>query len=120
MPRRSDSTDFTTREKADKHDAIMPMVSAMFREFQELTKKKPEATLNENKVRIVNRLLREVMVVIDGEPTQSYIEALDEEGLPQNSDVLLMLGQAVAAMEAFKEKYYGYVQSRGNVWSTVN
>ena len=36
------------------------------------------------------------------------MDLLDEDQLPQNSDVVLILGQAVAAMEAFKERYFGF------------
>ncbi len=88
----------------------------MFDEFQELSKKKPEGVLNKRKVEIVNRLLKDVYKVIEGEPTRAYLDLLDEDDLPQNSDVVLMLGQAVAAMNAFKSKYYGYTPGEGNHW----
>jgi hypothetical protein len=37
----------------------MPLLAAMFREFQEASKKKPDAVLNKRKVQIVNRLLHD-------------------------------------------------------------
>ncbi len=39
---------------------------------------------------------------------RAYLDLLDEDDLPQNSDVALILGQAEAAMEAFKNKYYAW------------
>jgi hypothetical protein len=107
MPRASGSPDFTTEEKASRYEATMPLLEAMFREFQELAKKKPEGVLNKNKVKIANRLLADVLAVLDGEPNRGYLELFDEDDLPQNSDVVLMLGQVVAAMERFKDRYHG-------------
>ena len=88
--------------------SLMPLLEAMFREFQDASKKKPDAVLNKKKVEIVNRLLVDVFTILDGEPTRNYVDLLDEDDLPQNSDVVLILGQSVAAIEAFRNKYYGY------------
>ncbi len=114
---RDESSPATTEEKAAKHDDLMPLLAAMFREFQEASKKKPEAALNKRKVEIVNRLLQDVLSILDAEPTRAYLDLLNEDDLPQNSDVVLILGQTVAAMEAFKEKYHGYDPMEGDhVW----
>jgi hypothetical protein len=107
MSRKTGSPDFTTDEKSSRYEATMPLLEAMFREFQELAKKKPEAALNKSKVKVVNRLLIDVLSILDGEPNRSYLDLLDEDDLPQNSDVVLMLSQIVAAMERFKDRYYG-------------
>lgn len=105
-------------QKAKKHDDIMPLLKAMFREFQEAAKKKPDGPLNKRKVEIVNRLLSDVHAIIEGEATRAYLDMLDEDDLPQNGDVVLILGQAVAAMEGFHEKYYRYNSALGKqVWA---
>ncbi len=49
MPRHEESTAATTKEKGSKHDDLMPLLVAMFREFQEASKKKPDAALNKRK-----------------------------------------------------------------------
>jgi hypothetical protein len=85
----------------------MPLLEAMFRDFQDLSKKKPDGVLNKSKVKIANRLLTDVLGLLDGEPNRSYLDLFDEDDLPQYSDVVLMLGQAVAAMERFKDRYHG-------------
>ncbi len=100
------SIDYTTAEKAAKHDDLMPLLKAMFREFQDLSKKKPDGALNKRKVEIVNRLLHDVLEILEGEFTRAFLDLLDEDDLPQNSDVVLILSQVVAAMEAFQAKYY--------------
>lgn len=96
----------TTAERAAKHDSLMPLLTAMFREFQEFTKKKPEGVLSKNKVKIVNRLLTDILTIVQDEASRPFLDLLDEDDLPQNSDVLLMLGQFVAAMQGFHEKYW--------------
>jgi hypothetical protein len=107
MSRKSGSSDVTSEEKASQYDAIMPLLEAMFREFQELSKKKPDGALSKSKVKIANRLLADVFAILDGEPNRAYLDQFDEDDLPQNSDAVLMLSQTVAAMERFKDKYYG-------------
>ena len=120
MPRSHDSSERTTAEKAVKHDNLMPLLESMFREFQELSKKKPDGALNKRKVEIVNRLLRDIHGIFEGDSTSAYLDLLDEDDLPQNSDVVLILGQTVAAMNTFKEKYYGYMKSlEKHTWATI-
>jgi len=107
MRRNQYSRDFTTQKKAEKYDNLMPLLESMSREFQELSRKKPDGALNNRKVEIVNRLLRDIHQILDGEPTREYLDLLDEDDLPQNSDVNLILSQTVAAMVTFKGKYRG-------------
>ena len=71
------------------------------------------------KVKMVNRLLSSIYEVIDGEPNRAFLDLLDEDELPQNSDVVLVLSQAVAAMNAFKSKYYGWNGS-DHIWFTAD
>ena len=116
MRRNQYSRDFTTQEKAEKYDNLMPLAQSMFREFQELSKKKPDGALNKRKVEIVNRLLHDIHQILDGEPTREYLDLLDEDDLPQNSDVNLILSQTVAAMVTFREKYHGGSQFGDPEW----
>ncbi|MEH1934688.1 MAG: hypothetical protein V7L14_13405 [Nostoc sp.] len=97
----------TTLVKADLHKVTMPLIDAMHLEFKELSKKKPEAVLSKNKVKIVNRLLESCRKVLDSETSLNYLDLIDEDDIPQNSDVVLMLSQYVAAMMQFKSTYYG-------------
>ncbi len=107
----------SVKARGARHDELMPLLAAMFREFQEAGKKKPDGVLNKKKVQIVNRLLESVFEILDGEVSRNYLDLLDEDDLPQNSDVVLMLGQTVAAMEAFHKKNYRYSPARGvHVW----
>ncbi len=107
----------TTNEKANLHDVIFPLLTAMHEEFKELSRKKPEAVLSKSKVQIVNRLLESCRKVLEAEPSLSFLDLIDEDTVPQNSDVVLMLSQYVAAMEQFKSAYFGYHQEeRDRLW----
>lgn len=119
MPRSSHSSDFTSKKKADQYEALNPLVRAMHSEFQELSKKKPDGALNKGKVQIANRLLKDILAILEGEPSSGYLDLLDEETLPQNSDVSLMLSQYCAALDTFHGKYHGYnFLSGAHTWHT--
>ncbi|WP_414515461.1 hypothetical protein [Nostoc sp. PCC 9305] len=98
----------TSLVKAELHEVTMPLINAMHIEFKELSKKKSEAVLSKNKVKIVNRLLESCRKVLDSETSLDYLDLIDEDDIPQNSDVVLMLSQYVAAMKQFKSAYYAW------------
>jgi hypothetical protein len=112
MGKSNKAPDDIASDKGASHDSLMPLLQAMFREFQDASKKKADAVLNKRKVEIVNRLLADVFKILDGEHTRAYVDLLDDNDLPQNGDVVLILGQAVAAMEAFKSKYFSWDSSQ--------
>ena len=89
----------------------------MFAEIQELAKKKPEATLNATKVKMINRLLTDVGLVLAAESQMKYLDLLNDADLPQYSDVVLVLSQYVGAMDDFHNKYYRY-RPGGTRWVT--
>lgn len=98
----------TTRERADLHEVVMPLLTAMNQEFKELSKKKPDAVLSVGKVQTVNRLLESCRKVLESEKSLQFLDLIDEDNIPQNSDVVLMLSQYVAAMRQFRSNYYGW------------
>ncbi|MEQ3637205.1 hypothetical protein [Alcanivorax sp.] len=104
------STDkfYTTREKAGTHDTMTPLLQAMYTEFKELSKKKPDSAVSKSKIKIVNRLLERVKTVLSDEESIEFLDMLDEDDVPQASDVTLILSQYVAAMDAFRGKHYGW------------
>jgi hypothetical protein len=113
MPTHS-SVNRTTRDRAAQYDALMPLLSAMLHDFQNLVKRKPEGALSKKKIDIVNRLLKSLLLVLGEEPAREYLDLLNEEDVPQNSDVVLILGQFAAAMGSFHSKYWRSVISDDN------
>lgn len=108
----------TTKTLGQAHDTLMPLLSAMFTEFKDLSKKKPEAAVSNNKILVVNRLLEKIREILNGESSIDYLDLLNADDVPQVSDATLMLSQYVAAMTSFKEKYYGW-DGANHVWFTT-
>lgn len=106
---------YTTNEKAKTHDAMMPLLVAMYSEFKELSKKKPDSAVSKSKIKIVNRLLERVRVVLSDEESIGFLDLLDEDDVPQASDVTLILSQYDAAMDAFRKKHHGWDGSN-HIW----
>ncbi len=96
----------TTKEKVEIYITIAPLLEAMFNEFKELSKKKPDGAVNKNKIKIVNRLLVKCKDLLQDENVIDYLDIIDEDDVPQNSDIVLMLSQYNAAMEQYLAKYY--------------
>lgn len=96
----------TTKEKIEVWETTSPLLSAMYNEIKALSLKKPDATLNPNKVKIINRLLIDIRELLENEPASKYLDLIDDEVLPQYSDVVIMLSQYSTAMGKFKERYH--------------
>ena len=96
----------TTVAKVKAYEATMPLLAAMYSEIQELSKKKPDATISKNKVHVINRLLTDIKLILNSEEQAKYLDLIVDDDLPQYSDVVLMLSQFVAAMTAYRGKYY--------------
>jgi hypothetical protein len=74
------------------------MLEAARREMTELSKKKQDGIVNTLKIKMLNRLLNELSKVIENDPSSAFVDMLDEETLPQNSDAVLVLSQWQAAL----------------------
>jgi hypothetical protein len=91
------------------------MVVSAHKEVGELSKKKQDGIVNDLKVRHINRLLAPIKELLVDDESANYLELLDEETLPQNSDAVFILGQFLAAMDQYKSRHTD-VYSR---WQTV-
>jgi hypothetical protein len=103
--------------------AIYKSSSAVFasllREVKELSKKKSEATMSEAKVKLVNRVLNDLLIILREEPTGKYLEALDDDALPQMSDAVLIMVQFETALRGFETRYCVYFSdTREHRWIT--
>lgn len=66
----------------------------------------------------MNRILNDIKNILVNEPTFSYLDLLDEEMLPSNSDVVLMMSQYRSAMENYRKNYRTY-QNYSYYWNTT-
>jgi hypothetical protein len=122
MPRRATPDNATsplpTDEQAATYDRLVPMLEAAHREMTELSKKKQDGVVNTLKIKMLNRLLTELSKVIENDPSYAFVDMLDEETLPQNSDAVLVLSQWQAALRQYRGRHYGY-DSYEHRWFTV-
>lgn len=87
------------------YELVTPMLESLHHEMSELSKKKQEGTLNKLKIRHINRILEKIEGILDDDPSVAYLEKLDEDEIPQNSDAVVILGQWRAAMKQFHTKH---------------
>jgi hypothetical protein len=101
----------------NKYEMLEKLLASIYEEMKEFSKKKPDELLNKFKVKNVNRVLEPIKEIMKGEPTNDFLDILDEDSLPSNSDAILIIGQFNAAMKQFKSKYYIWTGIE-HIWST--
>nr|WP_315207022.1 hypothetical protein [uncultured Flavobacterium sp.] len=103
-----------TDQEVVKFEMLNELADSIYIEMKEFSKKKPDDALNPFKVKNVNRVLTQLKDFLKSEPTVNFLDLLDEETLPTNSDAILIIGQFKASMDNFRKKYKSY-----NRWTTV-
>lgn len=96
----------TTQNAVDLYEASVEIFRGLIGEVRELSKKKPDATLNKGKVRIINRVLADLQIVLSSEPEKKFLDLLDDEELPQTSDAVLVMVQYESALSEFPKRYF--------------
>lgn len=97
---------YPTDEEVLAFETLRPLVTSALNEMREFAKKKQDGAVNGTKVQLLNRLLKDVRKALDKEPSGRYLDSISAEELPQNSDVVLILGQYDASMQNFYERFY--------------
>lgn len=110
--------DITTDSKVAEYEASHAVFASLLYEVKELSKKKPDATMNAGKVKIVNRVLQNLLMILEGQPDSKYLEALSDDDLPQVSDAVLVMVQFKSALDSFKSRHYKSVRGYGVHWIT--
>lgn len=98
-----------------KFQMLRELTDSIYTEMKEFSKKKPDEALNAFKVKNVNRVLIQIKDFLNAEPTVSFLDLLDDETLPSNSDAILIIGQFKAAMDNFRNKYTNSYRR----WTTI-
>jgi hypothetical protein len=117
MAKKIVTTSRPTKAQAEQFDMLFPILNSVFSELKELSKKKQDGALNELKVKMTNRILAEVKNILDDDPTVKFLDLLDAETLPTNSDAVLIIAQFKAAMEQYKSKHCDW-SGTDYVWET--
>lgn len=106
-----------TTEELGQYKLLYPLLFSLLDEMKELSKKKQDGALNAMKVKLANRLLTKVKTLLSKEPTDEFLDLLDEQNLPTNSDAVLIISQFKTALDSYRVKYYTYKIGKGESWN---
>lgn len=98
--------DLPTEKNIKDYSLLKDMLDAQRREFDLLSKKKSDGQLNKLKIKMVNRVLEPLNELFKNEPSYKFLDVLNEDDMPTNSDVVLIISQYEGALQNFKNKYY--------------
>jgi hypothetical protein len=106
-----DNIHLPTTSDVSKFEMLFPMIQSDLSEIRELSKKKQDESLNDFKVKILNKKLAQIKELLKNESSFEFLELLNEDVFPSNSDALLTVSQFINAMKQYQGKYY---ESNGN------
>ncbi|MEI9476588.1 MAG: hypothetical protein WCO26_08440 [Deltaproteobacteria bacterium] len=95
-----------TQADVAAYEMLRPMLKNIANEVSQLSKKKQDGVLNKLKVEMINRVLAQIKDFLKNESSVQFLDLLDTDTLPTNSDTILIISQYDAALSAFCEKYY--------------
>ena len=94
-----------TEIQKQEYKNLYPLISDVLREIKELSKKKQDGILNELKVKTINRILLRLKKLLTDEPLNDFLDLLNEDSLPSNSDAVLVIVQFETALTQFERKH---------------
>jgi hypothetical protein len=106
-----------TDKDVDQYELIMPLLDRMYSDIQELTKKRQDGVLSKTRIAMINRLLDSARDLLKGETSINFLDRLDEELMPQNADAMIIVGQYVSALGAFRERHTTVEDFEDRYWS---
>ena len=119
MTEKHNGKSLPTNQTVEKFDMLSPMLEALFIEIKDLSKKKQSDPLNELKIKMINKILGGFKEILVYEPTIQFLDLLDNQTLPSNSDCALILAQYKSALSQFKSEYHhGDMFSSEHRWHT--
>ena len=108
MVKKKKGDSLPSKAQVEEFEMLFELLKSLSLELNEFAKKKPDDALNKLKIKMVNRVLEKAKNVLKLEATIEFLDLLDEESIPSNSDAVIIIGQFQAAMRHFKEMYFGY------------
>lgn len=113
-----------TEKNIEDYNLLKDMLHAQRLEFNLLSNKKSDGQLNKMKIKMVNRVLEPLNELLKNEPSYKFLDILNEDDMPTNSDVVLIISQYEKAMDNFKNKYFivdkNFTSPRGNAQARWN
>jgi len=110
----------TTLAAVSSYKSSSEIFAGLLSEVRTLSKKKPEATMSDGKVKILNRVLGDLLTFLKDEPEGKYLDTLDDEVLPQVSDAVLVMVQFESALNSFHNRYSQFISVKGGTYWITN
>jgi len=95
-----------TNKNIEDYQLLKDILCSQKKEFDLLSRKKAEGQLNPMKIKIANRVLEPLKELFKHEEVHKFLDTLNEDEMPTNSDVVLILSQYETAIDEFKNNYY--------------
>ena len=95
-----------TEKNIEDYELLKEMLISQKREFDLLSKKKADGQLNPMKIKMANRVLEPLKELFKNEDSYKFLDNLNEDEIPTNSDVVLIISQYETAIRKFKNKYH--------------
>ena len=106
MTRKDGHRRTVTGEQAEVFEKMRPQLEGLCNEIKELSKKKPDGSVNKFKLGMINEKLEEANSLLEGDfrPFKEF-RLFDEDNLPSNSDVVVILSQYVSALNVWRSAH---------------
>lgn len=95
-----------TEKNIENYELLKDMLRAQKNEFDLLSKKKADEQLNPMKIKMANRVLEPLKRLFVHEESHKFLDALNENEMPTNSDVVLIISQYETAISEFRSRYH--------------
>ncbi len=83
-------------------EQVQSQLQSLHSEIGSFAKKKPDDAINLFKLKLINQVIAKANGILDkGKPFNDF-DKFDEEGLPTNSDVVLILSQYLNCLEKLR------------------
>ena len=91
------------KEVIEAYEKLDVQIEGLHKEISIISKKSPNDALNKFKLRFVNQILSEVNKILDKKyvPFDDFA-CFEEDDVPTNSDVVIVLTQYISCLEKFK------------------
>ncbi|MBD5336674.1 MAG: hypothetical protein HDR95_05120 [Bacteroides sp.] len=91
-----------TSRDIDKYEAVYPLLVSITKSMTALSTKKPSDIISEFKLDQINKILKQCNSLLGDKRPDVDFEGFDNDTMPQNSDVVVMLELYIASMDKFK------------------
>jgi len=111
-----------TNNDVDKFVKLVKQIKSLIEEFSVLSKKKPDDAVNKFKIKLINPVLRVANDFVNDKKYKPFedFELFNEDDLPTNSDVLVILSQYSVCLEKYHKDNVQYCDYRYKYYWIIN